>query len=117
MKLASHLLQRELKLDAPLTRDIVVERDLRIPMPDGVELLADRWAPRSGGDELPTALLRSPYGRRGVIGLGFALPLAERGYKVLIQSTRGTFGSGGDFDPLRHEPENALATLGWATQQ
>jgi putative CocE/NonD family hydrolase len=117
MKLASHLLQRLLKLDPPLTRDIVVERDLRIPMPDGVELLADRWAPRSGGDQLPTALLRSPYGRRGVIGLSFALPLAERGYQVLIQSTRGTFGSGGDFDPMRQEREDGLATLHWVTKQ
>lgn len=60
MKLTSHLLQRVLKLDPPLTRDIVVEHDLRVPTPDGVELLADRWAPRSGGSGLPTALLRSP---------------------------------------------------------
>jgi putative CocE/NonD family hydrolase len=117
MKLASRLLQRMLKLDQPLTRDVVIERDLRIPMPDGVELLADRWAPRSGGDELPTALLRSPYGRRGVIGSGFARPLAERGYQVLIQSTRGTFGSGGNFDPMRQEREDGLATLDWVTKQ
>jgi uncharacterized protein len=47
-----------MKLDPPLTRDLVVERGLRVPMPDGVELLADRWAPRTGGDGLPTALIR-----------------------------------------------------------
>jgi predicted acyl esterase len=49
-KLVSHLLQRLLKLDPPPTRNVVVEHDLRVPMADGVELLADRWAPRSGGD-------------------------------------------------------------------
>jgi predicted acyl esterase len=32
----------------PLTRDVVVETDLRIPMADGMELLADRWAPEMG---------------------------------------------------------------------
>jgi putative CocE/NonD family hydrolase len=115
--LTSRLLQRVLKLDPPATRDVIVERDLRVPMPDGVELLADRWAPRSGGSSLPTALLRGPYGRRGLIGLGMARPLAERGFQVLIQSTRGTFGSGGSFDPLRREREDGLATLEWVVKQ
>src|SRR6266700_1812503 len=100
MNLRSYLIQRLLRLDAPLTRDLTVERDLRVPMPDGIDLLADRWAPRSGGDSLPTALVRSPYGRRQM-ALAMARPLAERGFQVLLQSTRGTFGSGGVFDPLR----------------
>ena len=52
-----------LRLDPPLTRDLVIERDLRVPMLDGVVLLANRWAPKAGGDGLPVALLRSPYGR------------------------------------------------------
>jgi len=99
VNLGSHLLQRLLRLDPPLTRDLTVQRDLRVPMPDGVELLADRWVARAGGESLPTALVRSPYGRRGAIGMGTARPLAERGFQVLIQSTRGTFGSGGVFDP------------------
>jgi putative CocE/NonD family hydrolase len=86
-------------------------------MPDGVELLADRWAPRTAGNGLPTALLRSPYGRRGLIGTGAALPLAERGFQVLIQSTRGTFGSGGVFDPLRQERNDGLATMEWVAKQ
>jgi putative CocE/NonD family hydrolase len=117
VNLGSHLVQRFFKLDPPLTRDVVVERDLRIPMPDGVELLADRWTPRSGGEGLPVALVRNPYGRRGVFGLGFARPLAERGYQVLMQSTRGTFGSGGHFDPMRQEREDGLATLDWLVKQ
>jgi uncharacterized protein len=116
-KLTSHLLQRLMKLDPPQTRDVVVEHDLRVPMSDGVELLADRWAPRSRRDGLPTALVRSPYGRRGLIGVGVAQPLAERGYQVLIQSTRGTFGSGGVFDPMRQEREDGMATLEWVVKQ
>ncbi|MBT2233506.1 CocE/NonD family hydrolase [Nonomuraea sp. NEAU-A123] len=118
MKLLSHVLQRLLKLDPPLTRDIVVHSDLRVPMPDGVELLADRWAPRTGGDGLPIVLLRSPYGRKGLFfGGAMALPWAERGFQVVIQSTRGTFGSGGVFDPMRQEREDGLATLDWVVKQ
>jgi predicted acyl esterase len=46
----------------------VAERDLRVPMPDGAVLLADRYAPRNGGDALPLALIRCPYGRRTACG-------------------------------------------------
>nr|WP_203614593.1 CocE/NonD family hydrolase [Streptomyces sp. SID13726] len=106
-----------MKLSEPLTRDLVVQRDLRVPMPDGVELLADRWAPRSGGEGLPTALIRCPYGRGGMLAALQARPLAERGYQVLIQSARGTFGSGGTFDPMRNEREDGLATLDWLVKQ
>jgi len=112
----SYLIQRKLKLSPPLTRNVVVQRDLRVPMPDGVELLADRWMPRSGGDGLPTALIRSPYGRGG-LGQILARPLAERGYQVLVQSVRGGFGSGGTFDPMRQEREDGLATLDWLVRQ
>jgi uncharacterized protein len=116
-KLTSHLIQRGLRLPPPQTRDVVTERDLRVPMPDGAVLLADRWAPRSGGSALPTAVYRSPYGRRGLLGTALARPLAERGFQVLIQSVRGTFGSGGEFDPMRREREDGLATLDWLVQQ
>ncbi|MEV6237570.1 CocE/NonD family hydrolase [Lentzea sp. NPDC051838] len=112
----SHLIERKLKLSPPLTRNVVVQKDLRVPMPDGVELLADRWMPRSGGDGLPTALIRSPYGRR-MFGQILARPLAERGYQVLIQSVRGGFGSGGVFDPMRQERSDGLATLDWLVRQ
>jgi uncharacterized protein len=117
MNLASQLIERFLKLDPPVTRDLVVQHDLRVPMPDGVDLLADRWAPRSGGDGLPLALLRSPYGRGKLISMGMVRPFAERGFQVLIQSARGTFGSGGVFDPMRNERADGLATLEWVVKQ
>ena len=36
---------------------------------------------------------------------------AERGYTVVIQGTRGRFGSTGPYDPLRHEKADGEATL------
>lgn len=117
MSVISYLLQRRLNLAAPVTRRLAVQRDLRIPMSDGVDLLADRWLPRDGGDGLPTVLIRSPYGRRGLFGMSMARPFAERSYQVLIQSTRGGFGSGGDFEPFRREREDGLATVEWVIKQ
>ena len=48
MNLTSHAIERLLKLPPPSSRALIVQRDLRVPMADGVELLADRWAPREG---------------------------------------------------------------------
>jgi putative CocE/NonD family hydrolase len=117
MSLMSYVLQRQQKLPEPQTRRLRVERNLRVPMRDGVDLLADRWSPREGGDGLPTALIRSPYGRSGLFAAMMARPLAERGYQVLIQSARGTFGSGGVMDPLRQEREDGLDTLDWVVKE
>ncbi|KOV74850.1 X-Pro dipeptidyl-peptidase [Streptomyces sp. AS58] len=115
--LTSLLVERLRGLPAPKTRDLAVERDLEVPMRDGTVLLADRWAPRAGGEDLPTALLRSPYGRGGPFALQLVRPLAERGFQVLLQSTRGTSGSGGAFDPLRHERLDGIDTVDWVCKQ
>jgi uncharacterized protein len=116
VNLGSQLIQRVLRLP-PLTRKVTVQRDLRVPMRDGVMLLADRWAPQAADGSLPTALVRSPYGRRGPLGGLFGRALAERGFQVVVQSIRGTFGSGGVFDPMRCEREDGLATLDWVRER
>lgn len=93
-----------------------MDRDLGAEMSDGTVLLADRWAPVSNiASRSPIVLLRSPYGRSqiGLVGRVFA----ERGYQAVIQSCRGTFGSGGGFDPFRHEREDGRDTLAWLARQ
>jgi hypothetical protein len=116
MSLASRLVARLLDLPPALTHDIVVERDLKVPTPDRLVLLTDRYAPR-GGSKLPTILVRSPYGRTGPIGTLFGPVFAERGFQVVIQSCRGTFGSGGEMDPFAHERADGLATVAWLKEQ
>lgn len=117
LHLGSRLVERAFRLQAPDTRDLRITRDIRVPMPDGVVLLADRWAPASGGDGLPVLLIRTPYGRRGIMTLGLVRPFAERGFQVVVQSARGTFGSGGEWAPMRHERDDGLATLDWLVAQ
>ena len=117
MSLAAEILARRMRLPVAQTRDVVCERDLRVPMDDGTELLADRWVARSQrGRPQPTVLVRSPYGRRQLIGVLFGRLLAERGLQVVIQSVRGTFGSGGTFSPF-DERADGLATLRWIRRQ
>ena len=90
----------------------MVDRDLRIPMRDGTVLLADHYYTRQHPNA-PTILIRSPYGRASVWGLIFARPFAERGFQVLLQSCRGTFGSEGTFNAFCNEQSNGLDTLAW----
>jgi hypothetical protein len=105
------------RLPPPTEPVVAVERDLRATMTDGVVLLADRWHPaRAGREDPPVILIRTPYGRRqwaGFIGRLFA----ERGYQTVIQSCRGTFGSGGTFVPFRHEEADGRSTLDWLSAQ
>ena len=43
MTISSRVLARLCNLSRPETRDVVIVRDLAIPMPDGVVLCADRY--------------------------------------------------------------------------
>ncbi len=99
MTLFSRLMGRIAKLPPAETFDVITEHDLNVPMPDGAILLANRYAPR-GVEKPPLILVRSCYGRVGLLGLLYGRIFAERGFQVLIQSTRGTFGSTGPFEPL-----------------
>ncbi|HEX6492900.1 MAG TPA: CocE/NonD family hydrolase, partial [Candidatus Dormibacteraeota bacterium] len=97
------------------SRDIAIDEDLRAAMRDGTVLLADRLHPR----DRPTphiVLIRTPYGRRRYMR-PVARAIAERGYQVVVQSTRGTFGSEGVFDPFRHEAADGEDTLAWLADQ
>jgi putative CocE/NonD family hydrolase len=98
------------------TYRVSVQRDLPVPMPDGVTLLADRYVP-VGAERPPTVLIRSPYGRRGLFGLAFGRLFARQGFQVILQSCRGGFGSGGLLDPLGDEHEDGLATVEWLRAQ
>lgn len=116
MSFSSWVFAKLASLPPAQTTEVLVERDLEAKMPDGAILLADRWyAPATAASD-PVMLLRSPYGRRqlGVYGRLFS----ERGYQVVIQSCRGTFGSGGDsFDPFHFERDDGQATLEWISDQ
>lgn len=113
MTVASRLYAAMLRAGPAVTRDVDVRRDVTVRAPDGTGLLTDVYLARPGRP-LPVILMRSPYGR-GVLGT-IARLFAERGYHVAVQSTRGTFGSGGrvDFDA---EAADGRAAADWITGQ
>ncbi len=96
----------------PHTCEYDVARDLRVPMRDGVELLADHYRPLTL-NPAGTLLVRTPYGRGYPVSVLFGSIYASRGYHVVVQSVRGTFGSGGDFNPFVHEIDDGADTAAW----
>lgn len=97
------------------TNEVKVERDVPLTMPDGIRLLTDLFHP-VGVDDAPTILERTPYGRAGVSGTGFGPLLAERGYRYVLQASRGTDGSGGEHSYFA-EVGDGRATADWIAEQ
>ncbi len=95
---------------------VAVEPGLEVPAGDGVTLRADHYIPLAAGSA-PTLLVRSPYGRRFPWDYLFGALFAGQGFHVLIQSCRGTGGSGGAFEPLRHEGADGQAAVAWLGEQ
>jgi putative CocE/NonD family hydrolase len=100
----------------PHTTDYRVIRGLRTPMRDGVELIADHYEPQTSSPA-GTLLVRAPYGRGFPFSIQFAAVYASRGYHVIIQSVRGTFGSGGEFNPMVNEIADGADTAAWLRAQ
>ncbi len=85
-------------------------------MRDGVELLADHYEPLTA-TPAGTLLVRAPYGRRFPFTVLFGSIYASRGYHVVFQSVRGTFGSGGEFVPMVNEASDGVDTAAWLREQ
>ncbi|WP_405138434.1 CocE/NonD family hydrolase [Nocardia sp. NBC_01388] len=115
--LEGRLFERLLGLPPATTRNVRITRNIRVPMPDGVELVADLYEP-IGVPVVGTVMSRTPYARVGMTSRATAMPFAERGFNVLLQSCRGTHGgSGGAWDPVVNEESDGLATLDWIERQ
>lgn len=105
---------RALRLSRPLTRAVTVRTGLGLRARDGAILRTDHYAPAL--PHAPTVLIRTPYGRGGLNAVA-ARVLAEQGFHVVVSSCRGTAGSGGRFDPMRHERDDGLDTVDWLRRQ
>jgi putative CocE/NonD family hydrolase len=111
----SKMLSRSWSLP-PQRNYVAVERNVQVPMSDGTVLLADHYLPIISRPAA-TVLVRCPYGRGMPYSLLEAQLAAERGFHVLLQSCRGTFGSGGQFEPMRSEARDGQDTVAWLRGQ
>ncbi|SFR70603.1 hypothetical protein SAMN05428970_0988 [Agromyces sp. CF514] len=115
-RIGAAMMRRTLKGFEPGDRHVEISR-VETPMADGTVLVGDLLMPDRIEPGTPTVVMRTPYGRSSAFRARLPLPLASRGFPVLLQSVRGTFGSGGEFVPQRNEASDGLETLRWVRRQ
>lgn len=100
----------------PGTPEVTLERDVPVPMADGVTLRADVYRP-AGNAPHHVLLISHPYDKTAAeANFGYAPPAwyARQGYIVVSQDTRGRYRSEGTFYPFRHEATDVATTIEWA---
>ena len=100
----------------PQSGEFHVIKGIEVPTRDGFHLLTDHYAPDTE-TSAGTILVRGPYGRGFPNSLIYGRTFAAAGYHVLVQSVRGTFGSGDTFQPFVHEAADAQDTVSWLRSQ
>ncbi|MCY3764802.1 MAG: CocE/NonD family hydrolase [Gemmatimonadetes bacterium] len=99
----------------PHTADVIVARDVMVPMRDGVRLATDLYFPGEVANRrtgpFPAILERTPYNKNG--GSAAASFFARHGYMAAVQDCRGRYGSEGAFFPFRDDPEDGYDTIEW----
>ncbi len=99
--------------DEPLK--VKIERNVPVPMRDGVVLRATVFRPDRGGP-YPVLVMRTPYEQRRY-GLSH---LARAGYIAVAQDARGRFLSDGEWESFvrfeTHDAEDGYDTVEWAAK-
>ncbi len=96
--------------------NILIEKNIMVPMHDGVQLATDVYRP-AGDGRYPVIIQRLPYNKDlpAITMLLFDIfRLVQQGYAMLIQDTRGRFASEGEFHPFFQEPADGIDTIAWA---
>ena len=95
-----------------------VEKNVAVPMRDGVILRADVRRPAQEG-QYPVLVFRTPYSKdEGDPDNEKTFRAAvDRGYAVVIQDVRGRFESEGEFIPYQNEGRDGYDTIEWAARQ
>uniref|UniRef100_A0A7S0A6L7 Xaa-Pro dipeptidyl-peptidase C-terminal domain-containing protein n=1 Tax=Pyrodinium bahamense TaxID=73915 RepID=A0A7S0A6L7_9DINO len=104
---------------------LCMERPLTLAAPEAIDtccvgeerntLRAYLLLPMDLPGPFPTVIFRTPYGASPTQPT--AVELAEHGFAVLVQDTRGRFSSEGEFLPVQHEREDGAATVEWVHKQ
>jgi len=111
----SRMASNFLKL-SPAEHKVKVEKNVMVPMRDGVKLATDIYLPADSPGPFPVILTRLPYNKDyiGAVGKLFA----ERGYGFVVQDCRATYHSEGEvFIPFVFEHEDGMDTVAWIAKQ
>ncbi len=99
--------------------EVVVEKDQKITMRDGVKLAVDLYRPAKDGKpvagKFPALLTRTPYNKAGTAGEGRYY--ASRGYVVVANDVRGRYASEGTWRLIADDPEDGFEVVEWIARQ
>jgi putative CocE/NonD family hydrolase len=110
------MMRRRSRKGPPARYDVTWEPAIAVLAADGSPLRTDHYAPVTD-EPVDTLLVRCPYGRGFPWNYLFGVLFAEQGLHVVVQSTRGTGGSGGEFHTWRNEPADGQAAVEWLRKQ
>lgn len=99
--------------------ELIVQRNVEVPMRDGTLLRTDLYRP-AGEGPFPTLLQRTPYAKDFNPGLWVVLdPIkaASAGFAVVVQDVRGRGRSDGDFYPFTAEATDGEDAVAWVRAQ
>ncbi len=94
----------------------VLTHGILSPMRDGTLLSNDLIRPETPGS-YPAIIMRTPYDKTKSRSNQLLHALAERGYVVVIQDTRGRYNSDGTFFPYRDDRKDGYDTVEWVARQ
>jgi len=99
--------------------DIIVARNVMIPMRDGVRLACDIYRPGNNGvyapRKFPVILERTPYNKQYT--QEWARYFVPRGYIAIGQDVRGRYASEGRWRPHRDDSDDGFDTVKWIGEQ
>jgi putative CocE/NonD family hydrolase len=100
-------------------RELVIDRDVAVPMRDGVPLRADVYRAEDARP-VPAIVNRTPYDRTSpLIQLAAIEPqrVVDAGFALVCQDVRGRFASEGEFYTFFSDVEDTYDTVEWAAAQ
>jgi uncharacterized protein len=110
------LLTSSYSLAQRTTYDVIIERDVMVPMRDGVKLATDVYLPAVGDKpaegRFPALLIRTAYNKERW-GPDIVRFFARHGYVSVTQDCRGRYKSEGRFFPWVDDPEDGYDTIEW----
>lgn len=93
-----------------------IQRDVRIPMKDGITLSADLYLPDDEGS-YPAIVVRTPYLKQTDVIFQNGNYFAKNGYAVVYVDVRGRGDSEGTFDAYFQEADDGYDTIEWVAKQ
>jgi putative CocE/NonD family hydrolase len=97
--------------------DVNCDKNVKIPMRDGIELAADIYFPSLKGKpaegQFPVILERTPYNKEQPRSVFQGKYYARRGYVTVFQDVRGRFESEGEWYAFAKEAPDGFDTVEW----